>query len=126
MEKIKNIIAFVTQIRTCEKIIAKGFSKMEKRDNLFVANIVNPNENFLYNNSDGDAIEYLYSTSKKYNADLTVIKAEDTIEAMLDFIIRNNGTCVVLGASPHSDEPETHPIVKKLSKRLTNIKYIIV
>lgn len=126
MEKIKNIIAFVTQKRTCEKIISKGFKKAKKEDSLFVANIVNPNENFLYNNNDGDALEYLYTTSKKYNADLTVIKAEDTIDAMVEFILENKGTHIVLGASPHSDEIETHPIVKKLRKRLTDINYIIV
>lgn len=126
MGKIKNIIAFVTQKRTCEKIILEGFEKIKKEDNLFVANIVNPNENFLYNNSDGDALEYLYTTSKKYNADLTVIKAEDTIDAMVKFIMENNGTHVILGSSPHSDEADTHPIVKKLRKRLIDIKYIIV
>ncbi|KNF09422.1 universal stress protein family [Gottschalkia purinilytica] len=126
MKDSKNIMVCVTQQKTCERLIMSGYEKMEEDDNLFVINVVNEKDNFLYNSSEGEALEYLFSVSKKVGADLTVIRSKDVIKAIADFAKKNDITHIVLGVSPQSADIESHNIVMKLKKYLPKTEYIIV
>ncbi|RKD32470.1 universal stress protein UspA [Thermohalobacter berrensis] len=122
-----NIMVCVTQQKTCERLIMNGYErKKDNKDKLFVIHVVNENQNFLNNSSDGEALEYLFKVSKKVGADLTVIRAKDTIKALADFAIKNNITQIVMGASPDGDKLRDHNIALKLKKKLPMVDFIII
>lgn len=125
-DKEKNIMVCVTQQKTCERLIMSGYAKKGKADKLHIINVVNEDENFLYNLNEADALEYLFGVSKRAGADLMVVRAEDVIKAMADFAKEEKVTHIVLGSSPQSGDEDTHPIAKKLKKHLKDVEYIIV
>ncbi len=64
--KNRNVMVCVTQQKTCERLILSGYEMLKNdNDKLFVIHVVNEKDNFLDNNSDGEALEYLFNVSKK-------------------------------------------------------------
>ena len=117
----------VTQQKTCERLIVSGYSMLNKNiDKLFVIHVVNEKDNFLNNDSDGEALEYLFNVSKKVGADLTVLRSKDVINAMEEFAKKNDITHILMGASPDADGIENQNITLKLKKALPNIEFIIL
>jgi len=127
MKEIKNVMVCVTQQKTCERLIMNGNNEIKsEEDNLFVIHVVNEKDKFLNNNSDGEALEYLFGVSKKVGADLTVIRSKDVTKAMADFAKKHNITHIIMGASPDDGNIECPSIAFKLKKMLTTPKFIIV
>lgn len=125
--KNKNVMVCVTQQKTCERLILSGYSMINKNtDNLFVIHVVNERDNFLNNDSDGEALEYLFNVSKKAGADLTVLRSKDVINTMYEFAKKNKITHILMGASPDEDKIENQNITLKLKKLLPNVEFIIL
>ena len=125
--KNRNVMVCVTQQKTCERLIVSGYSMLNKNiDKLFVIHVVNEKDNFLNNDSDGEALEYLFNVSKKVGADLTVLRSKDVINAMEEFAKKNDITHILMGASPDADGIENQNITLKLKKALPNIEFIIL
>lgn len=127
MKDIKNVMVCVTQQKTCERLIMNGHNELDsENDNLFVIHVVNEKDKFLNNNSDGEALEYLFNVSKKVGADLTVIRSKDVIKAIADFAEKNNITHIIMGASPDGENTECPSIVLNLRKLIPGSEFLIV
>lgn len=127
MGKIKNIMVCVTQQKTCERLIKRGYEGLRnEKDNLYVIHVVNENESFLNNNNDGEALEYLFGVSKKVGAELTVLRSKDVIKAIADFAAKHKITHIVMGASPNGQDIESHNLAMKLKKMLPGASFIII
>lgn len=125
--KNKNVMVCVTQQKTCERLIVSGYSMLNKNtDKLFVIHVVNEKDNFLNNDSDGEALEYLFNVSKKVGADLTVLRSKNVEMAMEEFAKKNDITHMLMGASPNSDGFESQNITLKLKNSLPNVEFIIL
>ena len=95
-------------------------------DKLFVIHVVNEKDNFLNNDSDGEALEYLFNVSKKVGADLTVLRSKDVINTIYEFAKKNKITHILMGDSPDEDKIENQNITLKLKKLLPNVEFIIL
>ncbi|WP_069649256.1 universal stress protein [Caloranaerobacter ferrireducens] len=127
MRSGKNIMVCVTQQKTCERLIMKGYKAVRSdNDKLFVIHVVNEKDKFLNNSSDGEALEYLFNVSKKVGADLTVLRSKDVVKAMADFAKKHNITNIIMGASPDSDDLKDHKIAMKLKQMLPFVDFTIV
>lgn len=125
--KNKNVMVCVTQQKTCERLILNGYSMINKNiDKLFVIHVVNEKDNFLNNDSDGEALEYLFNVSKKVGADLTVLRSKDVINTIYEFAKKNKITHILMGDSPDEDKIENQNITLKLKKLLPNVEFIIL
>ncbi|WP_077368027.1 universal stress protein UspA [Anaerosalibacter sp. Marseille-P3206] len=125
--KNKNVMVCVTQQKTCERLIVSGYSMLNQNtDKLFVIHVVNEKDNFLNNDSDGEALEYLFNVSKKVGADLTVLRSKDVINAMEEFAKKNDITHILMGASPDADIMENQNITLRLKKNLSKVEFIIL
>jgi len=125
--KNKNVMVCVTQQKTCERLIVSGYSMLNlNTDKLFVIHVVNEKDNFLNNDSDGEALEYLFNVSKKVGADLTVLRSKDVTNAMEEFAKKNDITHILMGASPDVDVKENQNITLKLKKTLPKVEFIIL
>lgn len=120
----ENVLVCVTQQKTCEKLIWQGAKLSKERTcNLYVLHVVNENDKFLYNFSDGDALEYLFKITKSVGADLTVKRSKDVIKTIVDFAEEMNITHIVLGNS--RDEDPSNNFVIKLQKRLPDREFVL-
>lgn len=127
MKGLKNVMVCVTQQKTCERLIQNGNKSLNSdKDNLFVIHVVNQNDKFLNNSSDGDALEYLFTVSKKVGADLTVLRSKDIIKAIEDFAEKHGITHIVMGSSPNGKGLDNHNFALKLKKMLPFIEFTII
>lgn len=124
---IKNIMVCVTQQKTCERLIVNGYSmKDEEEDKLYVIHVVNEKDKFLNNNSDGEALEYLFGVSKKVGADLAVLRSKNVVKTIVDFAKEKEITHILMGVSPESGKEESQNITFKLQNELPGVEFIIL
>ncbi|SHH66351.1 universal stress protein [Sporanaerobacter acetigenes] len=125
--KNKNIMVCVTQQKTCERLILSGYEMLKTdNDKLFVIHVVNEKDNFLNNNSDGEALEYLFNVSKKVGANLTVLRSKDVVKTIEDFAVKNKITHILMGASPDADGGGSQNLTFKLNKMLPEVEFVIL
>jgi K+-sensing histidine kinase KdpD len=121
----QNILVCVTQQKTCERLIRNAASlRNELGGELFVIHVAKNEWNFLDNIKEGEALEYLFGISKSVGADLTVLKSDDIVKTISDFILYNKITCVVLGQSPEAHKENN--FIKTLKNKLDNIEIKVV
>jgi K+-sensing histidine kinase KdpD len=131
-----NIMVCVTQQRTCERLINKGSGLQKKlKGELFVIHVVKEGVNFLGNDKEGDALEYLFNISKGVGANLTVLRSQDIVGALAEFAQENSIEHIVLGEPPaecKSNNLCTMPeckdvgIISELKENLPNCQYHIM
>lgn len=119
----KNVMVCVTQQKTCERLIAKGKSLVKnENDELLVIHVVNENDKFLNNYSDGDALEYLFGITKVLGAELVVERSKNIINTIVKFAKDRNINVIVMGESP--DNKNTFQ--EKIKKKLKDVEIIVI
>lgn len=119
----KNVMVCVTQQKTCERLIAKGKSLVKnENDELLVIHVVNENDKFLKNYSDGDALEYLFGITKVLGAELVVERSKNIINTIVKFAKDRNINVIVMGESP--DNKNTFQ--EKIKKKLKDVEIIVI
>ncbi len=103
MEQYKKIMVCVTRQKTCERLISEAY-KLEPSAALHVVNVIKEEQHFMHDQNEGEALEYLFEISKKYHAEMTVLKSPDVLQSLLDYARENNIDCVVMGKSPTEGE----------------------
>jgi K+-sensing histidine kinase KdpD len=98
LEKSNGILVCVTQQKTCERLIRKAATlRNDLRGKLFVLHVARSDWNFLDSKSEGEALEYLFDISKSVNAELSVLKSDDIIKAIIDFVAENKISLIIIG-----------------------------
>lgn len=126
MKKSKDIMVCVTQQKSCERLINRG-AKVRNKVNgkLHVIHVVKEGRKYFGKLKESDALEYLFDISKSYEADLTVIKAPDIEETLIDFADKNNIQIVVMGESLEKSAQQN--MIERFKKKLNrNIMLEIV
>lgn len=117
MNAIQNIMVCVTQQKTCERLIRRGSEiRDEYNGELFVIHVAKEGDHFLGKSKDGDALEYLFEKSKAYGANLTVVRAQDVLEALKKLTEKHDIDLIVLG---QSFENEDRNVSNRLESRLS-------
>lgn len=121
----ENVMVCVTQQRTCERLIKRGAALSEKlKGELYVIHVAKEGVNFLGNKREGDALEYLFNISKGVGANLTVIRSNDVVKAIIDYAENNNIKHIVLGQSPEDNREDG--IIAHLQDSLENCETLII
>lgn len=95
-----NIMVCVTRQKTCDRLIEYGNELLSAgKGELFIIHVARYNFKFLGNNNDSDALEYLYEKAFDYGANLIVVRSNDIVDTIMDFINKNKITHLVLGIS---------------------------
>lgn len=122
----KKILVCVTQQKTCERLILRGYELIEDdQDQLSVLHVVNEGGRFLEYKSDAQALEYLFEVSKEVGADLTVKRSKHVLEDMAKYAKDQEATHVILGASPAGQKQETS-FAMRLQGKLPEANIIIM
>jgi len=95
----QNVLVCVTKQKTCERLIKEASKRKDVNGNLRVLHVAKNTWNILDNDRQSEALEYLFKISKEYNADMTMLRADNISETIADFAIKNEIDLVVLGQS---------------------------
>jgi len=106
LNKYKNVLACVTQQKSCERLIHKAASLKAEDGSLYVIHVSKQKWNFFDNTKDGEAMEYLFSVSKSYGADLTVLNSDRVAETIAQFAQHYQIDLIVIGEPPQGKPSE--------------------
>lgn len=121
LEPIHNVLVCVTQQKTCERLIRKAGELSEHiQGDLFIIHVAKNEWNFLDNIREGEALEYLFGISKSVGANLTVLKSNKIVEAIVSFAREHSIRHIVVGQSPN-DHKENN-FYRQLRKQLPNVE----
>jgi len=91
---------------------------------LKVVHVAKTGDNFLGNPDEGEALDYLFQISKTAGADMTVLRAEDVVDKLVEFAEKNDVDVIVLGEGPRSKGDEN--IIRKLELNLPNVEIRVI
>lgn len=121
----ENIMVCVTQQKNCERLIQRGAAIKDKLNgDLFVIHVAREGVNFLGNNKEAEALEYLFDISKSVGADLTVLRSNSIVNTLVDFIENKKIEHVILGEPPKDCREES--IVLELQSKLPKCNFYVV
>ena len=98
--------------------------RKDPRDALFVIHVAKDAWNFLDNAKEGEALEYLFGISKAVGANLTVLRADDIVNAIVEYTRENHINCIIMGESK-TDHKENH-FFTELKNSLGNVEILVV
>ncbi len=120
-----SIMVCVTNQKSCDRLIARGIDRRSGMDaQLHVVHCVHSSRNFMGTPFEGDAIEYLFTAAQLAGAELTLLRAPDVENALVDYAEKNNISLMILGASGPGVGPES--LVTKLQRRLPEVEFDIL
>lgn len=114
------IMVCVTRQKTCERLICHGAALADGSTRLEVVHAVKTDALFLGNESEGEALEYLFAVSRQYGADMTLLRTEDVLLALVNHAREQNAVMVVLG------EPAATDIATQMRLHLPGVEIIAV
>jgi K+-sensing histidine kinase KdpD len=96
----KKVMVCVTQQKSCEKLIQRGYEIIKgKNDELFVVHVVKNDWRYFSQMEESDALEYLFDVSKKFNADLSIYRSKRIEETLAKFVTDNDISDIIMGES---------------------------
>lgn len=115
LNRYNNVLACVTQQKSCERLIHKAATLKAENGTLYVIHVSKQKWNFLDNTRDGEAMEYLFSVCKPYGADLTVLNSDRVAETIAQFAQHYQVELIVIGETP---EGQSNEFARKLQNLL--------
>ena len=117
------VMVCVTGQRSCERLINHGAKRKKDDQKLFIVHCVQTGHNFMNTTFEADAIAYLFTCALLVNAELTILRADSVMDALVDFAVEHNVSVIVLGASPQDGADS---FADKLALRLPDVELDVV
>ena len=131
MEKAKqaSIMVCVTGQRSCDQLIARGVERAGQADAsawvVHVVHCVETGRNFMNTPYESDAIEYLFTAAQLAGADLSLLRAPDVEDALVEFA-KSNGVSVLIMGSGSQTGSVREPLSIRLQRRLPQVEFDII
>ena len=78
------VMVCVTGQRSCERLINHGAKRKKDDQKLFIVHCVQTGHNFMNTTFEADAIEYLFTCALLVNAELTILRADSVMDALVE------------------------------------------
>ncbi|MDD7523867.1 MAG: universal stress protein UspA [Clostridiales bacterium] len=117
------LMVCVTGQRSCERLVVHGKARLNPDQKLFVVHCVPEGKSFLGSNNDADAINYLFTVAKNAGAELTILRENNVVDALVAFAHEHNVKTIVVGASPVESKNSFN---SRFSARLPGVEFDIV
>ena len=116
------LMVCVTGQHSCERLLSRGSRTRLPGQRMYCVHCVQTGHNFLNNIYEPLAIEFLFSCASLYDAELTILRANNVVDALVEFAQTNRVSKIVLGPSPAGSEIS---FSQRLSARLPGVEFII-
>ena len=125
MSTYGSILVCVTQQKACERLIRTAAELKSTDGDLYVIHVTNENWNFIDSANDGEALEYLFSLSKSYGAELTILNSNKIPETIAQYAQHYGIELIITGEGPDGIH---NPFNKRLTALLsdTDTKVIVL
>lgn len=122
------VLVCVTKQTSCERLIRTGAQFVaEQGGSLSVVHVAPKGAYFLDSASEGDALDYLYGMAKKHDADMAVLRSDDTVRTLVKHARDKRITHIILGISPATmDERREGGISAELERQLKHTQVVTV
>jgi K+-sensing histidine kinase KdpD len=100
----QNVLACVTKQKNCERLIKAASIRKAPNGKLHVLHVAKNSRNILDNNRESEALQYLFEISKNYNAEMTMLRADNISETIASFAKEHGINLIVLGESSNAQE----------------------
>lgn len=114
MSAYDSVLVCVTRQKACERLIRAAADLKKENGALYVIHVTKEKWNFVDNAHDGEAMEYLFTLSKSYGAELTILNSNRIPETISQFAEHYKAQLIVLGESPDNSS-------KAFSQRLSEL-----
>ena len=121
--RLGGLMVCVTGQHSCERLLERGAGLRIDDQKLYCVHCVQTGRNFLNNDYEPLAIEFLFTCASLYGAELSILRANNVIDALVEFAQINRVSRIVLGASPVKG-PDS--FAAKLASRLPDCEFIVV
>ncbi len=98
LKKYPSILVCVTQQKNCANLIKFAAEYTVPEGKIHVLHVSNKTFQFFENIREGEALEFLFETSKLVGAELTVINASQVPETIAQFAEHMEVSCILLGS----------------------------
>lgn len=101
---LMHIAVCVTGQKNCERLIREGAQLLAvEGDELSVVHVARKGAQLLGDQSEADALEYLFKISHEFGANMNVLRADNAADAIIGFVDKNNVDTLLLGRAgrPH-------------------------
>lgn len=118
----------VTNQRSCDRLMARGTELAGGADagsRLHVVHCVETGRKFMNSAYESDAIEYLFTAAQLAGADLSLLRADNVDDALVEYAKTNGISLIILGAGSAGTDPREH-IAMRLQRRLSGVMFDIV
>ena len=123
MNTYHSILVCVTQQKACERLIRAAVELKEADGNLHVIHVTKENWNFVDNARDGEVLEYLFTLSKSYGAELTILNSDKIPETIAQYAQHYGIELIVIGEGPQGNQSS---FIKRLSSLLKDTDTMIM
>ncbi len=119
------VLVCVTKQTSCERLIRAGAQfAAEQGGELSVVHVAAAGTNFLESESEGEALEYLFGIAKEYGADMTVLRADDVLRALVRHARDKRATHIILGVTTHTIRGSSTRIAAEMERQLKGTQVI--
>ncbi|HBR01036.1 MAG TPA: universal stress protein UspA [Ruminiclostridium sp.] len=123
MNTYHSILVCVTQQKACERLIRAAVELKEADGNLHVIHVTKENWNFVDNARDGEVLEYLFTLSKSYGAELTILNSDKIPETIAQYAQHYGIELIMIGEGPQGNQSS---FIKRLSSLLKDTDTMIM
>jgi K+-sensing histidine kinase KdpD len=110
-----SILVCVTQQKACERLIRAAAELKKDGGDLYVIHVSKDKWNFVDNARDGEVLEYLFTLSKFYGAELTILNSDKIPETIAQYAQHYQIELIVIGEGPDGKQSS---FIKRLSSLL--------
>lgn len=121
-EHAGGLMVCVTGQHSCERLLELGSRVRRSGQRMYCVHCVQTGHNFLNNIYEPLAIEFLFTCSSLYDAELTILRANNVVDALVEFAQTNRVSKIVLGPSPVKGEGS---FSAKLAARLPDVEFVV-
>ncbi|MDO4799910.1 MAG: universal stress protein UspA [Bacillota bacterium] len=122
----KNILVCVTQQKSCDRLIDFGLQlKKAETDQLHVLHVIKDDWKYFGTLKQEDALEYLFDAAQSRGAQLTVLKAKDIENTLVQFAEANQITDFVMGESLE-EQAQQNMIRRVQSKSKRSYRFSVI
>ncbi|MGN0741858.1 MAG: universal stress protein UspA [Candidatus Fimadaptatus sp.] len=114
-----HIAVCVTGQKTCESLILEGAKLCGEGDELSVLHVARKGAQLLGDQSEADALEYLFRISHEYGASMMMLRADNIVEAIIGFVQKAHVDTLLMG---RAGKPHERDLAAELQLRLPDIK----
>ncbi len=118
-----NVMVCVTQQKSCDRLILEGLRKLAiGKAELYIIHVASKKTSFLNSETEIEALDYLYDKAQEIGANLTVIRANNVLEALVTLVHKNKIKHIIMGTSGKVEKEVG--LVEAFQQRVGNVAEI--